>query len=131
LVKPAHLSVKRVAPDLQGRTARAPFPDSARVRGPRPTSLPSGSRAAPASWLEGPAAEESDAGHVTRAPRLFGAYRAWAQQHDPQGPLGYTAFIRAADGAAPIETRVMLMTERGRPQLTLHGIVLTAKRTGA
>jgi len=98
----------------------------------RPTSLPSGSRAAaPAGWLEGLAEEERDAGHVTRAARLFGASRAWAQQHDPEGRLGYTAFIRAGDRAAPIEARVMVMTERAPPQLALQGTVLTVKRTGA
>jgi len=37
--------------------------------------------------------------------------------HDPEGPLCYTAFIRTIDRAAPIEARVMLMTERAPPQL--------------
>ena len=84
-----------------------------------------------ASWLEGPAEEERDAGHVTRATRLFGVYRPWAQQHHPEGPPGDTAFIRAGDRAAPIEARVMLMIERAPPQLAFQGTVLTVKRTGA
>jgi hypothetical protein len=85
----------------------------------------------PCRLVGGPAEEEREAGHVTRATRLFGAYRAWAQQHDPEGPLGDTAFIRAGDRAAPIEARVMVMTERAPPQLALQGTVLTVKRTGA
>lgn len=66
-------------------------------------------------------------GHVTRGARLYDAYRVWAQEEDPGGALGYTAFLHAVDRAAPIERRVRLMTERGRPQLAFQGIVLTRR----
>jgi hypothetical protein len=80
-------------------------------------------------WLDRRVRERP--GHVTRATRLYAAYRAWAQLHDPEGPLGYAAFLGTVDRAAPIEARVRLMTERGRPQLAFQGIVLTAARSGA
>ncbi len=63
-------------------------------------------------------------GHVTRASLLYSAYRAWAQQRDPDGSLSYTAFQRVVEQGAPIERIVRLRTERGRPQLAFEGIVL-------
>jgi len=63
-------------------------------------------------------------GHVTRATLLYAAYRAWAEQHDPEGALGYAAFVRVVEQGAPVERVVRLRTERGRPQLAFEGIVL-------
>lgn len=78
------------------------------------------------AWLARRVREQP--GHVTGAARLYSAYRAWADREDPDGPLGYTAFLRVVDQGAPIERRVRLRTARGRPQLAFEGIVLAPGR---
>lgn len=80
-------------------------------------------------WLAQRVREKS--GHVTRATHLYAAYRAWGQQHDPEGVLGYTAFVRVVDRGAPTERVVRLRIGRGRPQLAFEGIVLSGSRAVA